>query len=146
MKRLMSSILVAVPLLAGCGSSVPPDKVYRPEAFQGKVDASLSPELQAKQNALRRFLAGIQEGIGDQQSLREFVPGINVRENFEQLVDSPARLVRWEFNGQPKGSEVPVVLYLVDDPNAKASASNERRVERTYLVSGGGRQVTIARK
>lgn len=148
MKTIVNlAILAVILLVVGCGSgTVPPDKVYRPEAFQGKVDASLPPELQAKQHALRRFLAGVQEGIGEKESLREFVPGVTIRESFEQLVDAPARLTRWEFNGKPKGSEVPVVLYLSDDPNAKANSADQRRVERVYLVSGGGRQFTITRK
>lgn len=146
MRRLLSiSFILALPFVLGCGNGqVPPDKVYRPDLLQGQVDASLPAPLQAKQQALRRLLAGLQEGIGDSHALREFVPGITFRESFDRFYEGAERLARWEFNGAPKNNEVPVALYLVDTPDGGAKA--ERRVERVYLVSGGGRQFTVARK
>ena len=124
---------------------IDPDKVYRPEAFQGKVDTSLKPDQQAKQEAVRRLFAGLQEGFSE-EALPEFVPGIQFGETYDKFMEGAEKLARWEFAGAPQGNDVRVVLFLQDPPQAGGDLPPERRVERTYLVSGGGKNFRITRK
>lgn len=131
--------------LSGCGQGIDPEKVYRPEAFQGKVDTSLKPTQQAQQEAVRRLFAGLQEGFSE-EALHEFVPGIEFGETYDKFMEGAEKLARWEFAGAPQGNDVRVVLFLQDPPRAGGDLPAERRVERTYLVAGSGKRFSISRK
>ena len=114
--------------------------------LQGRVDTTLPAELQAKQQAVRRLLNGLQEGVGDAAGLAIYAPGIVYREKFEDFFNGAGQLARWEFSGRPQGNEVPVVLYFDDQNSGLVNPENVRREERVYLVSGSGQQYTISRK
>jgi hypothetical protein len=137
--------VMSLPLAAGCGGGAA-GEVYRPETFQGQVDTSLPQDLQAKQEALRRLLNGLQEGFGEAAALRIFLPDVDFRESFEQFFAGQKRLVRWDFHGVPQGNDVPVVLYFDDKDAGPASQETERREERVYSVAFSGRRATIARR
>lgn len=139
-RLVVLTILAAT--LAGCGEPVKPVTLLD---LQGKVDATLPPDAQAKQEALRRLLNGLQEGIGDTTALRLFVPGINYRESFTTFFEGK-RLARWEFSGQPQGNQIAVVLYFDDKNGGPIDPQQERRVERTYIVTGSGSNYVISRK
>lgn len=134
----------ALPFI-GCGGSNK-NEVFDVRTLQGKVDAGLPAEAQAKQDALRRLLNGLQEGIGEKSALEIFVPGIDYHENFERFFDGHKRLTRWEFNGPPVRDEVPVVLHFDDLDNGPINPTGEIRVERVYLVSRSGTRFSISRK
>lgn len=146
MRRFLALILT-IPLLfaAGCGKSGPVE-VFDVRKLQGKVDASLPLEAQAKQEALRRLLNGLQEGIGEKAALDIFVPGVDYQERFEDFYDGAKRLVRWEFNGPPNRDEVPVVLFFDDLESGPLDPTKERRTERVYVVEGTGPRFTISRR
>jgi hypothetical protein len=147
MKKTLASLSLAfaVAAIVGC-STTTADTIYKPEAQQGVVDQSLPSELRDKQQSLFRLLNALQDGIGETIALRSFVPGVDFRESFEKFYDGTKRFVRWEFNGQPKGNEVPVVLYFDDRESGPVDPQKLQRIERTYVVTGSGQQVAITRK
>jgi hypothetical protein len=147
MKKTIALLLLAVSVVgvAGC-SSTAADTVYKPEAQQGVVDKSLPSALRDKQQSLFLLLNALKEGIGESVALRAFVPGVEFRESFEKFYDGSKRLVRWEFGGSPSGNDVPVVLYFDSQESGPVDPGKLLRSERTYVVTGSGQQVTIARK
>lgn len=153
-RRTWRPVFSNAPLLAilavmlagiGCGGA-PKNEVFDIRTLQGKVDANLPRDAQAKQEILRRLLNGLQEGIGDQGALNLFVPGVEYREDFARFYDGNKRLVRWDFNGPPVRDELPVVLFFDDVESGPVDPAKEKRVERVYLVSGGGSRYYVSRK
>ena len=120
------SFVLSLPFAAGC-SRTSADTVYRPEAYQGHRRCFIAARATAKQQAIWRLLNALQEGIGETIALRSFVPGVDFRESFEKFYEGAGRLVRWEFNGRPKGNEVPVVLYFDDQTSGPVDPEKERR-------------------
>lgn len=130
----------------GCGESSSSAQPFDPTSLQGKVDGTLSPELQAKQEAVRRLLNALQEGAGDTQTLQVMAPGINFQEKFPDFYEpGTKRLTRWEFGGAPNGREVPVVLYFDELDSGPIDPEKEKRIERVYVLSGSGNQFSIGR-
>lgn len=148
--RAIALLLLAgtVPLAAaGCGgSSTAKDFSFDPATFQGTIDPSLPQPLQDKQYTVQRLLNGMREGIGEIAALRLFVPGVDFREPFDAFYEGHKRLVRWEFGGPPSGNEVPVVLYFDEKESGVIDPDELVRVERVYVVSGGGQYSTVARR
>jgi hypothetical protein len=128
-------------LLLGCGTGSGPVETYKPHEYQGQVDTSLSPELQATQKVVKRVLDELQRGTG-YESLPELHPDVRLSESREAFFDGAIGLARWNFDGPPSGNDVPVVLYLRED----SPTNPERQVRRTYTVTGSAGQYTIARK
>lgn len=139
------SLALVTAAIVGCSTSTA-ETIYIPAAQQGVVDKSLPSELRDRQQSLFRLLRGLQDGIDETVALRSLVPGVNFRESFEKFYDGTKRLVRWEFNGPPKGNEVPVVLYFDDQEHGPVDPQKLQRVERTYIVAGSGQQFTVTRK
>ena len=131
--------------LTGCGGATS-DQVFDARRLQGTVDTALPPETQAKQEALRRLLNGLQDGIGEKGALNLFVPGVDYLENFDAFYDGHKRLVRWEFNGQPTRDDIPVLLCFDDVESGPIDPAKEKRVERVYVVSRSGQRYAIARR
>jgi hypothetical protein len=136
MKYLIAlSFLLAVPASVGCSRS---SSAAQADRLYGRVDTSLPPELQAKQEAVRKLFVGLQTGT--------IVTGVTARGRFEKLLDDVTRAVRWEFDGVPHGNEVPVVLYFQAPADGKDGSKTEQPVKRVYFVSGSGDRFTVARK
>ena len=142
---LLLAILAVMLAGLGCGGASTVE-VFDIRTLQGKVDTTLPRDAQAKQEILRRLLNGLQEGIGDQGALNLFVPGVEYREDFARFYDGSKRLVRWDFSGPPVRDEVPVVLFFDDIESGPVDPAKEKRVERVYLVSGGGSRYYVSRK
>lgn len=136
MKTLIAlSLVLAVPFLSGCGRN---SDARQADTAYGKVDASLSPELQAKQEVVRKVLFGLQTGV--------LVPGVAIQGRIEPLLDDVGRASRWSFDGSPKGNEVPVVLHFDAKAGGSGAAKAEQQAKRVYVVSGNGDRWNVARK
>ncbi len=118
---------------------------FEPRELEGTVDTSLPKPLQAKQEVLARWLRGMQQGIGEIAGLRLMVPGVDMKESFDQFYNQHKRLVRWEFNGKPVGVEVPVILYFDDVESGVYDERTLHREERVYAANNTGNRWTIAR-
>ena len=128
--------------LLGCGeTTVAPEDSYDPVDVAGTVDTSLPPKLLAKQEMLSTVLVLFQQGI-EVDALADYEPGARFAESQEEFLEGAMNLSRWDFNGRPEGSDVPVVLFLTEDTDT----GKERRVERVYAVSGSPTRFTISRK
>ncbi len=142
LKSLWIAMALLLPLAIGCGEPVvAPEEAYDPEQLQGTVDSSLPRPLQVKQETLQRVLVSLQEGI-EVDSLSDYHPDVQFRETPDDFLEGAINLARWDFNGEPAGNDVPVVLHLSVD----SSGRNERRVERVYTVTGSPGRLTIQRK
>jgi hypothetical protein len=129
------SLILALPLAVGCsrGHAAGPS-----DTANGKVDTSLPPEQQAKQEAVRKMFIGFQTGT--------LVPGVAIQGRSEQILNEATRTTSWEFNGPPKGDEVPVVLHFDDKGGGPTNPKNPKKVDRVFLVTGGGDLFKITRK
>lgn len=126
----------------GCGeATVPPDKAYYPENLQGTVNKSLPRDLQEKQEAVAAVLGYLLED-GTFESLPEDVPEARFKESLEEFLEGTLNLARWDFDGDPTGDDVPVVLYF----NKDSTGENQVEVKRVYTVSGSPGRYTIRRK
>lgn len=138
---------LALVAAAGCGgSSARQEFSFDPATFQGVVDSNLPQPQQHKQYTIQRLLNGMREGIGEIAALRLFVPGVDFREPFDAFYEGHKRLVRWEFAGPPSGNEVPVVLYFDEKELGVIDPDELTRVERVYVVTGGGQYSTVSRR
>jgi hypothetical protein len=136
MKTLAAFVAILIlPLAAGCsrGQAAGPS-----DTVNGKVDTSLPPEQQAKQEAVRKMFVGFQTGT--------LVPGVAIQGRSEQIFNEATRTTSWEFNGPPKGNEVPVVLHFDDKAGSPGNPKAPKKLERVFLVTGGGDLFKIARK
>jgi hypothetical protein len=138
-------LLLSLAAIGGCSQSSA-QTTFTAASYQGKVDTTLSAELQAKQQALRKFLNAVLEGVGDAGGLAIYAPGIDFRAKYEDLNGTSGRLVRWDFNGRPSGNDVPVVLVYVDPATGLVTPENERKVEKTFAVVRGGNRFSISPK
>jgi hypothetical protein len=133
--RPLALILTASLLTAsGCGeATIPPEDAYDPEEVAGKVDPGLPSGLQAKQEALRKVLAELQQGV-EIEFLSDYLDDVRFMETSEGFLEGALDLERWDFNGKPTGNDVPVVLFLAkENPDG---TRREVRVERVYTVTG----------
>ncbi len=138
---LLAAAFLAMWLL-GCGeTTVAPEDSYDPVDAAGTVDESLPRGLRAKQEMLSGVFVLLQQGI-EVDALADYEPGARFAESQEEFLEGTLNLSRWNFNGRPEGSDVPVVLFLTED----ADTGKERRVERVYSVTGSVSQFTISRK
>lgn len=147
---MVERFLLAVAALAamaciGCSSGASAE-AYNPANFQGTIDKSLPPDQQARQAAVQKLLNAMREGVADPGGLSLYAPGITLRERFDSFYGASKRLVRWDFNGPPRGGEVPVVLYFDDKDSGPVDPSAERKEERVYVVSGSGNRFSISRR
>lgn len=121
----------------GCGQ--PPDEVYDIESWQGSIDETASPAVQAKQDALIRLFTAVQEvGI---ENVRQDHPDLRFGESFEEFFEEAVDLHRWDWDGPPQGDAFPVLLVLSKDEPGLPQVEKHR----TYLVRKSGRSFTIRR-
>jgi hypothetical protein len=151
------SVILGVVLLSavsGCGGKKAEEKTlstvaYRPSDYSGVVDKSLSPAVRAKQIALAAVFDPLLEGA-TLDGITKTSPDIHFNESSEKFYEGASRLVRWKFNGAPKGDAVPVVLTFATTADAGENERNQRKDERVYLVSGppegAAKPFTIVRK
>ena len=138
--RFPSLLLLAA--AAGCGQKqIPPDESYA--RTSGEVDTSLSPDLQAKQQALKSLLDVLSLNSRGLGQLPRQNPSLKFNESLEDFLEPGAiGLAGWDFDGQPRGNDVPVVLHL----NLDATGRHVLEVNRVYTVSGPESRLTIDRK
>ncbi len=138
----LASVLLLGALI-GCGRpTVAPEDVFNPGKLQGTVDTNLPDHLQAKQQALAAAFEVIMVEFVEPESVAENVPGVQFLETNDEFMEGTIELSRWDFNGEPTGNDVPVVMFFLEDgPEQK-----QRRVERVYTVTGGAGAATIGRK
>jgi len=141
----MLLLVSSAPFLTGCDQDAV-EQDAKPRAFQGTVDTTLPLDKQTRQHALKKFLGAMQEGVGDVSGLSIYAPGIDFRGRYEDFNGTSGRLVRWEFNGQPSGNDVPVVLFFTDQTTGLVEPENEKRQEKVYSVAPAGRRFTITPK
>jgi hypothetical protein len=132
---IVLAVALLLPLAGGCGRA---SAVAQSDNTSGRVDTSLPPEHQAKQEAVRKMLRGFQTGT--------LVPGVAVQGRTGQILDDASKATSWEFAGPPKGDEVPVVFHFDKQGSSPASSKNPKQVERVFLVTGGGDLFKITRK
>ena len=138
--RFPSVLLLAA--LIGCGENqVPPEEAYVPTS--GTVDASLAPDLMAKQQVLKTIFDSLsQEGIGLEQ-LSDENPNLKFNEPPEEFLERGAiNLAGWDFDDKPTGDDVPVILHL----NLDSTGRNVLEVKRVYTVTGPAGRIVIGRK
>ncbi len=117
---------------------------FEPRDLEGKVDTTLPKPLQAKQEVVARWLRGMQQGIGELAGLRLLVPGVDMKESFDEFYNQHKRLCVGN-SGKPQGNDVPVVLYFDEVESGVFDESKLVREERTYSANGSGNRWTIAR-
>lgn len=127
----------------GCGGK--PPEAFNPASVQGTIDTSLPRPQQRAQQGVQLLLNAVQEGAADPGGLALLAP-VDFREPFPKFFSGGKRLVRWDFNGPPKGSEVPVTLYFDGQTGGPADAATEVREDRVYQVGAAGQRFTITRK
>ena len=137
----LGATMVVLGVVTGCGGSS--DFVATPESLVGKVDSTLPAEAQKKQQAVLRFLAAMQEGVGDAEQLQLVAPGIRFKE-FGSFLEGAGRLARWEFEGAPNGNNVSVKLYFDSQASGPIDPSRLQLKQRTYVVSGSGNSIQIS--
>jgi hypothetical protein len=130
---------------SGCGDGQP-EKPFDARDYQGKVDTTLPPHSQQRQEALRRLLNALQEGVGDKAALGIFAPEIDYREKFSEFFAGHKRLVRWEFSGKPDRDNVAVTLFFDDLDSGPVDPDKLVSVDRVYVVSSAGRRFAVSRK
>ena len=136
-------VISGLTMLAGCGGQTAAQSPSEPA--QGQVDTSLTPIQQHQQRGLMLFLNAVQEGANDPSSLSILAP-VDFRDHFSAFFGTQQRLLRWSFNGQPTGNEVPVTLVFDNQANGPTLPANEVRESRIYYVIPAGQRFTIARK
>lgn len=143
LRRMAICTALLIPVVVnGCSRSA--DFVAAPENLAGQVDKSLPIEAQRKQQAVARFLAAMQEGVGDAEQLQLVAPGIRYKESFGSFLEGAGRLARWEFEGAPDGNKVNVKLYFDDQASGPIDPKKLQLKQRTYVVSGSGNSIQIA--
>lgn len=125
----------------GCGGDQAAQPVYDPTEYQGEVDTSLPPELQEKQEALKRVFDELQRRTG-YDSLPDVLPDYRLTETRESFFGNTLALEKWDFNGRPSGNDVPVVVQLLEDTPEESL----RKEERVYTVTGSMGKYVIQRK
>lgn len=135
-------------VLAGC-SGAEQGEVFDPAEWQGQVDRSLPPDVQAKQDAvIRLFDAMITVGV-EFEFLNSEYADITFTESEQDFFEGAMDLFRWDWDGPPQGNDFPVQLTMrKDDPSAR-SESDLPLVEfrRVYTVTGSpGRFVIVRRR
>lgn len=142
---ILPLVLVSMAAIAGCdklgGDSEAPVRTYKIQ-----VDTSLPPAAQARQFALRKFLNAVVEGVEDQSGLSIYAPGIDFRGKYEQLNGTSGRLVRWEFNGQPSGNDVPVALFYAEQATGLVDFDHLQSKDQKFAVVPEGRRFSIMPK
>jgi hypothetical protein len=142
MLRLMPlALILLLAAGAGCGKrEIPPQGAY-PRAL-GTVDTSLSPDLQAKQQVVKTLFDALSVGMRLEE-LPDQNPNLRFDESPEEFLERGAvGLAGWQFDGQPQGDDVPVVLYL----NLDGTGRNQLQVRRVYTVTGSPDRFRISRK
>jgi hypothetical protein len=136
-------LLLLCLLAAGCGggNDVATDNPYLPEEFQGEVDPTLSPDLQARQGAIKQIFDGLLMFETDFGQFESYAPNIHFTEPRESFNPSGAGLFGWKFNGQPSGADIPVIVYL----NETSTGPSEPQ-ERVYSVTGNNPYVIVRKK
>lgn len=148
MLRLTLSLSVALIVgaaLIGCSDDDAAESA-KPVSFQGQVDTKLPPEQQAKQAALKKFLNAVLEGVGDAGGLSIYAPGIEYRAKYDDFSGARGKLVRWEFNGQPSGNDVPVALFFDEHATGLVEPEQQRRDTKVFVVARLGNRFSIAPK
>ncbi len=140
---LMLSFFLLAAIAVGCGEpDVPIEESDDPEQRVGEVDESLSKALQIKQQLLKIVLDAFTVENIEVEFLSNSYPRATFTESAEDFDENTLGVARWDFNGKPTGSDVPVALWLSVD----SSGTNERKVERVYTVTGSMGAFKVARK
>jgi hypothetical protein len=138
---LLCATLMSSFLMVGCNGNS--EFVATPESLVGKVDTTLPADAQKKQQAVSRFLAAMQEGVGDAEQLQLVAPGIRFKE-FDTFLEGAGRLARWEFEGVPSGNKVNVKLYFDSQASGPIDPKRLQLKQRSYVVTGSGNSVQIS--
>jgi hypothetical protein len=135
------AMLLLLAAAAGCGKRETPAQATYSRAL-GTVDTNLTPDLQAKQQALKTLLDAL--AVGSQlDKLTKQNPNLHFDESPGDFFERGAvGLAGWHFDGRPQGDDLPVVLYLSLDGTGR----NQLKVHRVYTVTGSPDRVTISRK
>ena len=150
-RRYLPVLIVFWPLFAGCGggeqSTVSATTEVNAAALNsdGSVDEKLPPMLKAKQRAMATVLFNIREGARP-ESISQYVNGVIFSETSKQFFDGGVNLIRWKFNGTPKGNDIPVVLTIATKDGSNESDQAPKTVERTYSVTVKSGKLEITRK
>ena len=143
--------LILSTALSGCGgggsqpAAVSPETAQVVEATDGNVDPKLAPILKVKQTAVYDVLFNIREGARP-EGVHVLVSGVTFSESSQQFLEGAKKLIRWKFNGTPKGNEVPVALTFATTDAEEESGQAPKTVNRVYLVNGQPGKFTISRK
>jgi hypothetical protein len=130
----LSFVILICLLFPGCGSSQPttPEKATAYVAADDTVNSKLAPALKEKQTLIAAILSNIREGARP-DNIAQYVPCVKYSETKKQFFDDGVRLVRWKFNGDPKGDEVNVTLTIATSDSSDESSA--KTVNRTYIVT-----------
>ena len=133
---LKASLLIGL-LFMGCAKE--PEQAFYIVDWQGNVDETASPAVQAKQDALIRLFRAVQdvgvENISDDQ------PDLKFNESFAEFFEDAVDLHRWQWDGPPEGDTFPVLIVLSKDEPGLPQVEKRRR----YVVRRSGRLFTIRR-
>lgn len=127
-------------LVMGCGRTERAPVVYDEEDWQGAVDPNLPPAMQAKQDAMIRFFAAIDEvGL---ENVSELERDIRFEESFQEFFEEAADVYRWDWDGPPEEDDVfPVLLILTKDEPGLPKVEKHRK----YRIRRSGQTFVISR-
>jgi hypothetical protein len=148
--KLNSDVLIVVLLVVSSSMMLPgcsfgTKGTMATVQLQGEIDATATPQAQAKQNIVKNLLNAIREGATDKGSLSIHAPGIDFREDEAKLLDGHAWLARWSFAGPVEGNNVPVVLYFSDREFDFGDPSQHFESQRIYSVTGSRAKFVVNR-
>jgi hypothetical protein len=146
--RMLATLLFVLPIAisAGCGLGAA-QQAGDEQLLKNQVDKTLSGDQQGKQDAVRRLLNALVEGVGDESGLAIYAPGIDLRAKIDDVGKGPGgELIGWEFKGQPTDNRVPVVLYFAEKRNTRVNREQSPHVERVFEVARNGDRFSIAPK
>jgi hypothetical protein len=136
-------IVLAILVLpaAGCGKSQALEGTTNdPREFRGFADQSLPPADAARQQALGDILEDVRAGC-KLEDIKKRVSSIDFQETSARFLEGGAKLVRWSFDGRPKGNDVPVILYV----SSGSGQESPKEIRRTYRVTQQRGRFTIVR-
>ena len=141
MKRSALGCIAVLGLaFAGCGGVLSGNQADLTKVPKmGTIDTSIPRTDRAKQKVIYDVLVNLQEGY-PAQMIPTLLKGIRFDESQEQFLEGASSLERWDFEGKPSESGVPVVLYF-----SEVSKSELKKVQRTYKVKGSGSRFVVSR-
>lgn len=143
-ERLLAFIML-IGFLIGCGMQTG-STTQNATSPRGTVDLSLPPTERAAQEAVAKLLNAYLEGVMDEAGLGIYAPGISFPVESSQFLDGNGTLIRWSFQGRPRGNSVPVTLYIDDQNTGQSQPKELRKKDVTLEVSRAERGFRIRLK